>query len=246
MAKYLYCVTKEIEPTRLSVAGIEGAPVHIVQWQNLSCIVSDTEPGDKELDKDSALAHEKVLEDVMQHSPIVPIAFGHVSESEDEIKSKLLEVHSSKLEDYLAYLQGKIELSLKAFWFDLTPVLQSVASSSEEIKRIKAKGKLSRDDQMRAGEIAAKLLGKRREQMEEDIADFFKDITVEYKKSNLFGEQMITNLAFLIGQDDLKIFDEKMNQYEERLADSNVKLKYVGPVPPYNFVQLNINLTPNT
>jgi hypothetical protein len=263
--KYLYCITKELEPARFSVAGIEGALVHVVNWQELSCVVSDTDLGDSpphqqencpqgskeaherrcggiELSKESAMAHEKVLEEVMQYSPIVPIAFGHVAKSEDEIKSKLLEAHQGKLEEWLAYLDGKIELSLKAFWLDLNPVLRNIADTSSEIQKIKAKGKLAREDQMRAGEIAAKLLGKKREEMEENIAHFFKDIIIEHKKSNLFGEQMITNIAFLINQDNLKAFDRKMNEYEGKLRDSNVKLKYTGPVPPYNFVDLNVNL----
>jgi hypothetical protein len=241
--KYLYCITKELEPARFSTTGIEGASVHVVNWQELSCVVSDTDFSDKELSKESAMAHEKVLEEVMQYSPIVPISFGHVAKSEDEVKSKLLEAHQNKLEEWLAYLQGKIELSLKAFWLDLNPVLRNVADTSDEIRKIKALGKLTRDDQMRAGEIAAKLLGKKREEMEENIAVFFKDIIVEHKKNNLFGEQMITNLAFLINQENLNIFDKKMNEYEEKLGDSNVKLKYTGPVPPYNFVDLKINLT---
>jgi hypothetical protein len=243
MAKYLYCITKELDPTNFSTMGIEGTAVHTVNWQDLSCVVSDTEPGEKELSKESAMAHERVLEEVMQYSSIVPIAFGHVAKSEDEIKSKLLEAHRSKLEEYLAYLKDKIELSLKAFWMDLSPVLRNVADTSSEIQRIKAMSKLTMEDQMRAGEIAAKLLGKRREAMEEDIASFFNDITVEHKRNNLFGEQMITNLAFLINQGDLPAFDKKMNAYEEKLADNNVKLKYTGPVPPFNFTKLNINLT---
>jgi hypothetical protein len=240
--KYLYCITKELEPTRFSAVGIEHAPVHTVMWQELCCVVSDTDVNDKELNKESAMAHEKVLEEVMQHAPIVPIAFGHIAKSEDEIKSKLLEAHHSKLEEYLAYLNGKIELSVKAFWFDLNPVLVHIAKTSQEIQRIKAQGKPSRDDQMRAGEIAAAALGKKREDFEENIIQFFKDITVQQTKNNLFGEQMITNLAFLISENDLSLFDKKMNEYEEQLNDGNVKLKYTGPVPPYNFVQFNINL----
>jgi hypothetical protein len=240
-AKYLYCISKKIESSELSAVGIEGAPVKIVEWKNFSCVVSDTDFGEKELSKDSALAHEKVLEDVMRISPIVPISFGHVAKSEDEIKSKLLETHHNKLSEYLEYLEGKIGLSLKAFWFDLNPVLREIADNSSEIKRIKAKGKVTREDAMYAGEIAAKLLGKTREDIEEDIAEFFKDITVEYKKCNLFGEQMITNLAFLINEGDLNKFDKNMNKYEDKLG-SNVKLKYTGPVPPYDFVRLNINL----
>lgn len=242
MAKYLYCITKEIDPACLTITGIEGAPVHPIKWQNLSCIVSDTDFGDKELNKESALAHEKVLEETMKYSPIVPIAFGHVVKSEDEIKSKLFEAHHSKLEEHLAYLEGKIELSLKAFWFDLIPVLRSLAEASEEIKRMKAKGKLTRDEQIRAGEIAAKLMGRRREEIEENIADFFKDITIEHKKCKLFGEQMITSLAFLINQSDIDKFDRRMNEYAELLNDDNIKLKYTGPVPPYNFVDLKMTL----
>jgi hypothetical protein len=242
-AKYLYCVAKELIPVGLNAEGIEGAPVHTIAWRDLRCVVSDTDFTDKELDKDSVLAHEKVLEEVMRYSPIVPIAFGHVAKSEDEIQAKLLEANRNKLEEYLLYLQEKIELSFKAFWFDLNPVLRHIADTSDEIQRIKSKGRLTRDDQMRAGEIAAKLLGKKREEIEQQVVDFFQDITIEYKKSNLFGEQMITNLAFLIQQRDLQTFDKKMNEYEGHIQDDNVTLKYTGPVPPYNFVQLNVNLT---
>jgi hypothetical protein len=242
MAKYLYCVTKKLEPINFSTTGVEGALVHTISWQDFSCVVSDTDFGDKELNKESAMAHEKVLEEVMERAPIVPVAFGHVAQSEDEIKSKLLEAHQAKLEEWLTYLDGKIELSLKAFWLDLKPVLQQIAETNNEIQKIKSKKPASRDELMRAGEIAVKMLGKKREEMEEDLAKFFDNITIEYKKSNLFGEQMITSLAFLINKTDLNKFDKKMNAYEEELSDNNVKLKYTGPVPPYNFVDLSIKL----
>jgi hypothetical protein len=241
-SKYLYCITKELESNPFSVVGIDGLPIYTINWQELSCVVSDTDLADKELNKESAMAHEKVLEDAMKHSPIVPIAFGHIAKSEEEIRQKLLETHQNKLKEHLNYLEGKIELSLKAFWLNLNSVLREIADSSDEIKRIKAKSRLSRDDQMHAGEIAAKLMGKKREEMEENLANFFKNTTIEYKKNNLFGEQMIANLAFLINESDLEKFDKKVNKYEEEFSDNNVKMKYTGPVPPYNFVDLKINL----
>jgi hypothetical protein len=241
MAKYLYCITREIDPARMSSTGIDGAPVHSIAWDDLSCVVSDTTFTEKELDKDSAIAHEKVLEDVMQNSPIVPIAFGHVAETEDEVKTKLLQANQDKLEEYLNHLQGKIELSLKAFWLDLAPVLKDIAETNNEIQKIKARGRLTRDDQMRAGEIAAKAMGKRREDTEDEIIEYFKDIALEHKKCNLFGEQMVTNLAFLIDNKDLNTFDSKVNEYAEKLG-GNTKLKYTGPVPPYNFVDISIKL----
>jgi hypothetical protein len=243
MPKYLYCVAKEIEPNFLNTAGIEDAPVHVIHSTGLSCVVSDSDLADKELSKESALAHEKVLEEVMQYSPIVPIAFGHVAKSEDEIKTKLLEANRSKLEEWLARLQGKIELSVKAFWLDVNPVLRRIADTNDEIKHMKSRGTLTRDEQMRAGEIAAKLMGKKREDAENGLITYFKDIALEHKTCNIFGEQMITNLAFLINEHNLRAFDKKMNEYEEYVGDENIRFKYTGPVPPYNFVELHVNLT---
>jgi hypothetical protein len=238
--KYIYCVTKNFTQNRLNTPGVENAEVHTVSEQGLTCVVSDSECADKELSKESAIAHEKVLEEVMQHASIVPIAFGHVAKSTDEIKNKLLDANRAKLEEWLNHLQGKIELSVKAFWFDLNPVLRNIADTSVEIKKIKARGTLSRNDQMRAGEIASKLLGRKRENMENSIVEHVNDVSLDHKKCNLFGEQMITNLAFLVNANMLSTFDTKVNEYAETLGD-NTKLKYTGPVPPYNFVDLKIN-----
>jgi len=77
--------------------------------------------------------------------------------------------------------------------------------------------------------------------MESKITEHFDSIMIEHEKSSLFGDQMIANLAFLINKKDLDIFDKKVNDYSAEL-DGNIKLKYTGPVPPYNFVKLNINL----
>jgi hypothetical protein len=242
MSKYLYCITKELPEASISQTGIEGREVHTVTWRDLSCVVSVTESTHKELNKENAMAHEKVLEEVMQYSAIVPIAFGHVVETDEDIKQKLLETHQNKLYEYLSYFENKVELSLKAFWLNMATVLQSISETSSEIRRIKSKQRITHDDQMRAGEIAVQLLGQTRERMEADMANFFNALIVEYKKNKLFGEQMIANLAFLINKDDMEVFDKKMNEYEEELGDKNIKLKYTGPVPPYNFVDLRFKM----
>jgi len=242
MPKYLYCITKEFrQPIEFNTQGVENSKVHMINHAGFSCVVSDTKLGDKELSKESAMAHEKVLEEIIERSAIIPIAFGHVAKSEDEIKTNLLETNQNKLKDWLNNLEGKIELSLKAFWLDLNSVLKDIAENSDEIKKIKARGKLTRSDAMRAGEIAAKTMGKKREEMEDDIIKHLTELCSEHKKCNLFGEQMITNIAFLINKENLPIFDKKVNEYAEGLGD-NIKLKYTGPVPPYNFVDLKINL----
>jgi hypothetical protein len=241
--KYLYCITKKLEPITFSTAGFDGAPIEIIHWDDFSCVVSDTDISEKEINRENAIAHEKVLEEVMQKSAIVPIAFGHVAKSEEEIKDKLLDSHKDKLTEALEYLDGKIELSIKAYWLDLAPIFVTIAGENDEIRKIKSKKKQSRDDLMRAGEIAAKMLEVRKESFSNEIISCFDEVTVDKRSCKLFGDQMIVNLAFLVEGQYLKTFDEKMNAFEETLADSNVKFKYTGPVPPYNFISLNLSLS---
>jgi hypothetical protein len=242
IGKYLYCVAREGAEVPDDLTGMEKARLHAITVNGLSCIVSDAEFNDKAIDKESALVHERVLEGVMQNATIIPISFGHVARSEEDVRIKLLEAHKENLEEWLGNLEGKIELSLKAFWLDIKPVFAEISEGSEEIRRLKAKSKITRDDQMRAGEIAAQLFGKKREGMEAELIELMAPIAMNNKKCNLFGEQMIANLAFLIKKEDLEKFDARLNEYEEGLKDRNIMFKYAGPVPPFNFVDLKINL----
>jgi hypothetical protein len=243
MANYLYCVSKDIdEPTLASLKGVEDAPLTLIATDGLLCITSETKAETKELSRDSALAHEKVLESVMEHAPIIPIAFGHVVNSAEEVKEKLLTPHATKLKERLSYLEDKIELSLKALWLDMKFVLADIANTSPEIQQIKARGKVRRSEAIRAGEIASKLLGARRLSLEKSITTELSDISLESKQANLFGDQMITNLAFLIKKGDLPAFDKKVNVVGAKLGE-NVKLRYTGPVPPFNFVDFRIDFS---
>jgi hypothetical protein len=242
MPKYLYCVTKEdVKASCNGLTGIEDSPVDTVNHEGLFCVVSNINATNTKVSRDAALAHERVLEHVMERTSIIPIAFGHVVKTDEDITTKLLGPHRTQFEEKIDYLSDKIELSLKAIWMDLPSELKNIASTHPEIVRLKAKSKLSRNDAIRAGEIAVKELGRKRESLEEDIMKQFGDVSIDCKKSTLFGDAMITNLAFLIHKSDLPTFDSVVDKCDTILGDS-IRLKYTGPVPPYNFVSFHIGL----
>jgi hypothetical protein len=238
--KYLYCITKS-RPVDIELAGLNGAPIHGITHGDLTCFVSDTDTENIALSREAAITHEKVLESIMEQTTIVPMSFGHVVQSVEQVKEKLLTPYQEKLDKTLADLEGKIELSLKLFWLDLDAVLTQIAQSSPEIKNLQGRKRVSRDAAMRAGEIASKMLGRKRQNKEQEIVDYFSSLALAHKSSKLFGDQMVTNLAFLTRREDLSSFDELVNQYAGTLSD-NHKVKYTGPVPPFNFVDLRINL----
>jgi len=56
-----------------------------------------------------------------------------------------------------------------------------------------------------------------------------------------YGERMILNAAFLIKNEIETEFDKAINALDEEYG-SMLSFKYVGTLPPYNFVNLVINL----
>jgi len=62
----------------------------------------------------------------------------------------------------------------------------------------------------------------------------------EVKTNNTYGERMIINASFLVEKTKEGSFDQKVNELADQYADKII-LKYVGTLPPFNFVNIEIN-----
>ena len=51
---------------------------------------------------------------------------------------------------------------------------------------------------------------------------------------------MVVNAAFLVDKSRVPEFDQAVNKLDEQLG-KRIALKYVGPAPPYNFVNIIVN-----
>ena len=50
---------------------------------------------------------------------------------------------------------------------------------------------------------------------------------------------MVTNSAFLIDRGKESDFDQAVDRIDKNFGDQ-IKIKYIGPVPPNNFVELTV------
>jgi len=62
----------------------------------------------------------------------------------------------------------------------------------------------------------------------------------DVKVNDNYGEMMILNAAFLIKNTSESEFDKAVNDLDEKYGRF-MTFKYVGTLPPYNFVNLTIN-----
>jgi len=243
MGLYIYAIAATGKEQPLEISGIseEGGPVSIVCFRDIGVVVSPSPVIDYAVSRKNMVAHQTVMETVMKEMPILPVKFSTVGDSVETIREKLLIPRYAEMKELLTYYEDKVELGLKVLWTDPQQVFREIIDENRQIQRLRDRlssrnGGLQKD-QIRLGEMVAGALAKKREQMEKSIGAFFDGLWVEYKKNRPMGDRMITHTVFLVARDKENAFDEAVNRLDES-SNGQMKIKYVGPVPPNHFIEL--------
>ena len=242
--QYVYAIIgtdREVHFGPIGIGNGNNEVYTVVQDDGIGAVVSDSAILQYPVTRANTMAHQKVMETVMEQYPMLPVRFGTVSEGLGPIREKLLTDRGRELTDILAYMKGKVELGVKVIWKDLKPVFDEIATKNTDIIRlrdrlVKQRGGAQRD-QVRLGEMVKKALEAWKAEKEKSIMATFEGLWVERKLNNHFGDQMITNAAFLVEKEKEKAFDLAVEQVAEQYA-GKMTLKYVGPIPPCNFVEI--------
>ena len=244
--KYVYCIIRQSKAREFGNIGIgEGSNrVYTVHHKDLAAVVSDTPIVIYDPTRENVLAHEFVNETVRREFTVIPISFGTVFRSEEDV-SELLRSTYQAFNDVLDKMQDKIEFGLKVLW-DRDKVIAEIERSNDEIRRLK--DEISRNAQsstyfahMQLGRLVEGAIEDMGNTFVADIHEQLKQVAVASRSNKPIGDRMILNAAFLVERDRDKAFDEKVKEisrkYEELLT-----FKYTGPWPPYNFVNIKLKL----
>ncbi len=241
--QYIYAIIEADQDISFGLRGIgdRDNEVYTVRHGDVGAVISDSPIAQYPVTRANTMAHQKVMEAVMKQYPMLPVRFGTVAEGMDLIVEKLLKERQEEFRDTLHYMQDKIELGIKAIWKDMKPVFEEIVDSSAEIARLrdrllKGRGGVQKD-LVRLGEMVKKALEARKRREEQTILDPLDGLWVERKLNSPFGDQMITNAAFLVKRDKEKAFDLKVEKMTAQY-DGRMVFKYVGPIPPCNFVEI--------
>ncbi|HTR77609.1 MAG TPA: GvpL/GvpF family gas vesicle protein [Gemmatimonadaceae bacterium] len=243
--KYVYCIIKSERQREFGSIGIGGGQrVYTVGFNRLAAVVSDTPIVLYDPTRDNVLAHEFVNETVMREYTVIPMSFGTVFRSEDDVTELLRSTHQA-FNDVLDKMQDKIEFGLKVLW-DRERVVSNIERENDEIRRLK--DEISRHTasstyfaRMQLGRLIESALEEMSARYVSDIHDALKPAAVASRSNKPIGDRMIMNAAFLVDRAQEQAFDERVKdasrQYEDLLT-----FKYSGPWPPYNFVNIKLKL----
>ena len=248
--RYVYGIIQSKEPVTFGRMGIGGTAelVYTVTHGDIAAVVSRTGVFIFDPTRENALAHEHVIETVMKTHTIIPMSFGTVFRTDDDIREVLRSIYSS-VKDVLKQMAGKVEFGLKVTW-DRDRVIEELKNEDEEIRRFQLE--ITRKHlqstyfaRMQLGRMIDKSLGERSAQYVREIYDALRSVCVASRDNKPIGDKMIMNAAFLIQREHEGDFDAAVNKIARKYGE-RLNFKYTGPWPPYNFVNIRLKLERGT
>ena len=243
-AKYVYCIIRSVEPRRFGPIGLGSEPTEVssVSFREIAAVISDTPEEVLDATRENVLAHERVNETVMRSLTVIPMSFGTVFKTRDDIVELLRGAYDA-FRDVLEKMQDKVEFGLKVLW-DRDVMVREIENDDEDIRRLKneiaAVPGSTYFARMQYGRQIEAALQTRSEQYVADIFAQLRDVSVAARANKPIGEKMIMNAAFLVSRDKETAFDGKVKEVGALYEKLN--FRYTGPWPPYNFVNIRLKL----
>jgi hypothetical protein len=244
--QYVYAIVACEEPHEFKTRGIgeRGDLVRTINYRRIAAVVSDSAISEYDNSRRNMMAHMLVLEEAMEHFTLLPVRFGTVAANAHELEQRLLTPRYEELTGLLEQMRDRIELGLKAFWHE-GAALEEVVRDNEPIRRMRdsLNGRSLAEsyyDRIRLGEAVEKALAQKRARDEEAILSRIRPFVHKTRANKIVSDRMVLNAAFLVDRDHGPEVDEAVRKLDAELND-RLMFKYVGPVPPYNFVNIVVN-----
>lgn len=244
--RYLYAIIPCYEPREFKARGVgeRGDPVYTIHHRRLAAVVSDTPIVEYDQSRRNLMAHSLVLEEVMENFDLLPVRFGTIAPNGDAVTKRLLAPRYEEFTHLLAQIENRVELGLKAYWHDGV-AFEEVVRDNEHIRAMRdaLKGRSVEEtyyERIRLGEEVEKALTQKQAREEEAILARLRPQVKKTRTNKLISERMALNAAFLVDKDKEPTVDAIVRDLDEEFADRLI-FKYVGPVPPYNFVNIVVN-----
>lgn len=192
-----------------------------------------------------ARKHSAVLNDVMQHGPVVPARLCTLFSSADALIGSLAE-NEQRFRDALSLLKGREEWGLKVFCHEET--LRSMAGSIDpQVKALDAAAATASPGQAfvlrkkRDGRLA-EVVSARIEEVLDEVLDAIASVAADTCLRPLLSEPatgrreaMVMNAALLVDVAASSALGTTTEELVSRFCTEGFVVELTGPWPPYSF-----------
>jgi hypothetical protein len=240
----VYCVIRTTVPLKFGAVGIDDQwpDVYTVNYRDMAAVVSDVPIVPLDSTRENVLAHERVNELVMRDHTVIPMSFGTIFKTREDILELLRSAYDA-FNDVLNKMEDKLEFGLKVLW-DRDEIVKVIEQEDEDIHRLKNEISSQKGStyfaRMQYGRLIDTALQQRSERYVAEFLQRLRDVSVASRINRAIGDKMIMNAAFLVQRDQEQQFDRRIKEIASQF--DRLTFKYTGPWPPYNFVNIRLKL----
>jgi Gas vesicle synthesis protein GvpL/GvpF len=244
---YVYGVVAAGRPLGADVpagVGDHASAVRLVDGDGIAAVVSDV-PGDwHAATRADVETHERVLSTLVAERTVVPMRFGVTMDSDDQVRAELLERHAEEISELLRELDGRVQMSVKAYYTEealLREVLKSrpdLKRRSDELQKVPAES--SQAERIALGREVADAVEEQRARDEQTLAEPLSRVAVTVALEPPATERMALNAQLLVERGRRGELDDTVRQLAQAL-ESRFAVRYVGPLAPYSFADLSLD-----
>ncbi len=222
--------------------------VHLVEGEAFAAIVAEA-PAKSQARRDrrelalSLLAHQKMIERVMEHGKTLPVKFDTTAPDRESVE-RCLERGEAAFSQAFETLQGKTQYEVLVTW-DLEAVFAEIATDPEVV-RLKGElqatpdGPSRQEDAKRLGALVKASLERRRETFGRALADALRAVSADVVVNSLMDDRMVLNLALLVDDNRAGELDACLERLDA-LHDGRLSFRCVGPLPPHSFAAVEVS-----
>ncbi len=130
---YAYGIIETEEPGACLIASQEN--MSAVHYRDLALVFSEVASSSLQVTKENALAHHRVIAQIMQEQTIIPFRFGIIFNKTEEMTG-ILAASYEEIKKTLKQLENKLELGLKVIW-KKEALANKLERDYEHLKRFK-------------------------------------------------------------------------------------------------------------
>lgn len=243
--RYIYSFANSKDATQIAQAnliGLNDTPVDVIQHEDLAVVVSPIADTKLRPQRKLLAAHQHVVTDIAKSWNSLPVAFGLIAESEQNVR-EVLARNAELLREQLERIQGRVEMFLSLKWASEN-IFQYFVEKFPELKKSRdyvASGAASREEQIELGRQFEQALSAERERCTaavlENVSPVCQEIDIQPQRT----ENEILRVACLIERDKEDAFTQAVYQAASKFSDE-YQFAFNGPWPPYSFVKLVLSM----
>ncbi len=242
---YLYGFTTTQFQPDAQLRGLANERVRTVGFRDVAAVVS-RHPVQRLVPRRANLEpHHRIVRQVSSRSPLVPAAFGHISQSEEAIV-RVLRDYYDDIRGEINRLANRAEMSVKLRWTvpNIFKYFVQQHSDLRELRdRVFRRPDPSFDEKLQVGSLFDAKLASERDRLRAVLLKALASVSADSISNPPRDEAMVCDCVLLIDTAHAGGFAQSIQSAAMKF-DQNYTLQYSGPWPPYSFVRLQLNPRP--